>query len=101
MLGPGPAAQPIVHARIANTPVNASDELYVTIEAFDGSRVQWGPCPWSPASALPERGDDCLVMFDEQDTPWVMVLAPIESSGYLDGGKPDSVYTSGVNGGGV
>src|SRR5215831_4426508 len=71
----------VVRGVIANTITSPSDDLYVTVPAFDGSRVQWGPCPWSPSTALPLRGDDCLVLFDERETPWVMVLAPVESTG--------------------
>lgn len=85
----------VMHGLVANDISEPSDELFVTIDAFDGGRQQWGPCPWSPASSLPVRGQSCLVFFDEQEAPWVMALAPVTASGgdgYLDGGKPDSNY---------
>ena len=64
-----------LRARIANDIQDpATDELFVTIEAYDGHRQRWGPCQWVPASALPSRGDDCLVVFDEDEVPWVLVL---------------------------
>jgi hypothetical protein len=69
----------VVRGRIANSPGAFDDDLFVTIQSFDGDRVQWGPCSWSPSSALPVRGDDCLVLFDEREQPWVMTLAPVES----------------------
>jgi hypothetical protein len=63
-----------VLGRIATTIENPGDELMVTIGSFDGHRSQWGPCVWSPANALPQRGDDCLVLFDEDETPWVLAF---------------------------
>jgi len=69
-----------VRGRIANTPAKAGDDLYVTVPSFDGNRVTWGPCVWVPGSALPERGDDCLVVFDERRTPWVLTDAPTTST---------------------
>jgi hypothetical protein len=63
-----------VLGRAANTVTQPSDDLYVTIGAFDGHRQQWGPCDWAPAEALPTRGDDVLVLFDEDERPWVVVF---------------------------
>jgi hypothetical protein len=70
-----PDVRSVVRGVIANTPLNSQDDLYVTVPGFDGSRVRWGPCAWSPSTAIPRRGDDCLLLFDEQETPWVMTLA--------------------------
>jgi len=64
----------VVTGRCANTVTNPSDDLYVTIGAFDGHRVQWGPCDWVPANALPTRGDDVVVVFDENLKPWVIAF---------------------------
>jgi hypothetical protein len=58
---------------IATAPAAAGSPLYITIESFDGQRQQWGPCRWTPGSALPDRGDPCLVVFDEHEEPWVIV----------------------------
>lgn len=71
----------VLHGTVANSPATPDDDLYVTIIGFDGGRQQWGPCPWSPSTALPERGDDCLVLFDERQTPWVVTLAPVTGTG--------------------
>jgi hypothetical protein len=66
-----------VLGRVANTLAQPGDDLYVTVGSFDGHRQRWGPCRWAPrpepASNLPQRGDDCLVVFDEHEAPWVLV----------------------------
>jgi hypothetical protein len=66
-----------VLGRVATTLSSPDDDLFVTIGSFDGHRQQWGPCRWAPrpepASNLPQRGDDCLVIFDEHEAPWVLV----------------------------
>jgi hypothetical protein len=67
-------AKGAVSAVIATAPAKATDDLTVVIPSFDGGRVEWGPCPWVPANALPEDGDPCLVIFDENEAPWVAVL---------------------------
>jgi hypothetical protein len=72
----------IVRGRIANTPATPDAQLFVTIGSFDGHRQQWGPCRWSPRpggdlEGLPARGDDCLVLFDEHEEPWILVTCPI------------------------
>ena len=63
----------IVLGRAATT-VTAGQSLYVTIGAFDGHRTQWGPCRWCPANENVTRGQDVLVLFDEDDTPWVLLF---------------------------
>jgi len=64
----------VVTGLCANSVTSPSDDLYVTIGAFDGHRQQWGPCDWSPANALPTRGDDVVVVFDENLKPWVIAF---------------------------
>jgi hypothetical protein len=66
---------PIVHATVAEDVASVQADVLVTVASFDGSRVQWGPCEWAPrtASALPERGDPCVVLFDERETPFVIL----------------------------
>jgi hypothetical protein len=91
-----------VAAVVVDAPGDADGFLFVAVDAFDGSRQKWGPCPWLPSNSLPQVGDAVLVVFDEQQTPWVMTQAAVTSSGWLDGGRPDSVYgMEGVDGGGV
>lgn len=74
-----------VRGRIATSPTTWTDDLFVTIGSFDGHRQQWGPCVWAPRIAdvpgapptlaihFPVRGDDCLVVFDEDELPWVVM----------------------------
>lgn len=65
----------------APAPADANDELFVTIDAFDGGVSKWGPCPFMPRATtadpdLPAVGDDCLVAFDDTGSPWVVVWTP-------------------------
>lgn len=60
-----------VRGTIASTPSDAADELFVICDAYDAQQ-RFGPCYFTPkAGQLPERGDDCLVVFDEVREPWV------------------------------
>jgi hypothetical protein len=68
---------------IAKTVASATDGVYVLVPAFDGSRQQWGPCDWAPRTAdgLPKRGDTCLVVFDERETPFVICTRTFAGQG--------------------
>jgi hypothetical protein len=72
-----PLEQPVaaVQGLVASTVSGPADALYVTVPGFDGNRQRWGPCSFLPADALPQRGDHCLVVFDEQETPWVLLTS--------------------------
>jgi len=94
----GPATRNVVRGRVAVAPATPDDELHVVVETFDGERQQWGPCPWAPSTALPEVGDDCLVIFDERETPWVMTLAPVAGSGGGTPGPPGPTGPAGPEG---
>lgn len=76
-----PSTVVAVRGIVANSPLTPESELYVLVPSFDGGRQQWGPCAWAPSTALPSRGDDCLVIFDERETPWVITTAPVEGGG--------------------
>lgn len=57
---------------VANDPSDGNDNLFVTIDAFDGGQHKWGPCPFMPkAGQLPEKGDRALVVFSDTGEPWV------------------------------
>lgn len=46
-------------------------DLYVVVPEYD-PQLRFGPCEWiGPAS--PARGDLCLVLFDDEREPWVIV----------------------------
>lgn len=68
---------------IARTPEHTTDELRVTVGAFDDNARSWSfSCPWMPrvdsagAYVPPSAGDRCLVVFDNEQTPWVPVYWP-------------------------
>jgi collagen triple helix repeat protein len=99
--GTGTEAPPnAVEGRIANTPADAADDLYVIIPSFS-VRQRWGPCYFAPkAGQLPERDDPCLVVFDEAGDPWVALWwngSPEAGGGggasYPPGGDPGEVLT--------
>lgn len=67
-------------AVIADAPGDFDEKVYVTIPAFD-PQLQWGPCRWQSrdATSLPGRGDACLVVFDENQEPWIPLWWPFNS----------------------
>lgn len=40
--------------------------------------LQWGPCRWQARNTidLPQKGDRCLVIFDNRRDPWVTAWWP-------------------------
>lgn len=67
-----------VRAVVAEPPASIDDDLFVTVQSFDGSRQTWGPCQWVPSNALPVEGEECLlVLTDDDQTPWVLTTAPV------------------------
>lgn len=73
-----PPSVSAVRAIIANTPSDLDDELFVTVQAFDGARQTFGPCRWVPANGIPAQGDECLLVLTEDDrTPWAITTAPV------------------------
>lgn len=70
--GPGPNTA--WAAEIASSPSNG--EVYVKIPGFS-STLRFGPCPYMPKATSgapdePSRGDDALVVFDDNNDPWVV-----------------------------
>lgn len=59
---------------VATDASGMNDTIYVLITAFDDTH-RFGPCRWMPRDAvqLPLRGDECLVVFDEKDIPYVIM----------------------------
>jgi hypothetical protein len=67
-----PEGRMIWHAVVARD-VTAMDELMdVIIPGFDNTLV-WVGCRWQPrdATTLPQRGDDALLIFDNNRDKWV------------------------------
>jgi hypothetical protein len=61
-----PAEQQLWEGEIQNTPANAKDEVFVTIEEFDEGKHRFGPVLWRPLElegkeVLPEKGNRCLL----------------------------------------
>jgi hypothetical protein len=46
-------------------------DLYVVVPEFDPT-LRFGPCEWIGAADT-SRGDLCLVLFDDEREPWVIV----------------------------
>lgn len=54
-----------------------TDRAYVIIAAFD-QQLRLGPYRWQTRDAftLPNRGDACLVIFDDTGDGWVVAWVP-------------------------
>jgi hypothetical protein len=87
----------LLSGEIANAIGRYTDDLYVTVRAFDGSQQQWGPCRWLPFGSLPQAGDECLVLLDETERPWVLTLAPPPGDSFVRAFGPDTSTTIPVN----
>lgn len=64
--------------RIAEDAAAADDEVTVIVPNYSGEH-RHGPCRFplsNGAGVLPVRGDDCLVAFDEDEDPWIVVWYP-------------------------
>lgn len=62
---------------IAVDAANLSDPLPVILPDFDAD-ITWGPCRWQSrdAATLPNKGDTCLVIFDNRREPWIVAWWP-------------------------
>jgi hypothetical protein len=54
------------------------DDLYVVVPEYD-PQLRFGPCPF--VGATPARGDDCLVIFDDERQPWVVLPGLVTGGG--------------------
>lgn len=65
---------------IAANVADLTSKAYVTIPDMDpdGPGIRIGPCRWQSRDAvsLPVRGDECLVIFDNDNEPWVVAWWP-------------------------
>ena len=64
--------------RVVTTAESASDDVYVTIRGADRGRYRHGPCYWTPidGDTYPSAGDPCLVLIDDDETPWIVAWQP-------------------------
>jgi hypothetical protein len=67
------------NGRIASSPTDLADKVYVTLDTIDGYR--FGPCRWQArdASSLPGPGDRCVVVFTETQEPAVVLWWPYDT----------------------
>jgi hypothetical protein len=58
---------------INSNPPDFATRVTVIIPGLDPG-LELGPCLWMPRDAvsLPAKGDECLVIFDNEREPWVV-----------------------------
>lgn len=61
-------------ATVASDAADMNDTIDVLLTAFD-DKHRFGPCRWMPRNdvILPLRGDSALVVFDENQIPYVIM----------------------------
>lgn len=66
-----------VYGLIAKTAADLTTLVPVIIPEFD-AHLQWGPCRWQSRDSvsLPQKGDACLVVFDNRREPWIVAWWP-------------------------
>lgn len=74
---PDPLVGSAWSATFAEDVSDITEPAVVVIPAFDPVQ-QWKGCRWQSRDALtlPNRGDRCLVIFDETVQPWVVAWWP-------------------------
>lgn len=74
---PPPALNRIWRGTVAADVADFADKMYVIMPDFD-PHLKIGPARWQARDAvsLPAKGDDCLVIFDNDREPWVPVWWP-------------------------
>lgn len=75
---PHPSYEGNWFAVVATNADDITDEVEVIIPAFDPV-LRWGPCRWTPRGdqvTFPQRGDECLIVFDNRNIPWITCWWP-------------------------
>jgi hypothetical protein len=65
-------------AIVATNATDLDTEVMVIVPAFH-PQLQWGPCKWMPRGdsiSFPTRGDQALIVYDEEQTPWIIAWWP-------------------------
>jgi hypothetical protein len=70
--GGAPQAGSVWAGVVAGAP--APNGVEVTLPDFGPAR--FGPCPYPTTGPAPTRGDSCLVVFDNNRDPWVVIVWP-------------------------
>jgi microcystin-dependent protein len=82
---------------IASGATSAGDEVEVLLDGFD-DKHRFGPCKWfARGSVLPERGNECLVIFNEEQVPFVVSWWPFDPSANGGGGGGGLIYSADWN----
>lgn len=84
--GSKPREAAAYRAVVQTTPASAAEAVMVSIPGRDPQRRNWlyGPCPWSPRIVSdsefgwPSKGDVALVVFTEEDEPWIVEWWPYD-----------------------
>jgi len=64
---------------ILETAESVTDKVTVSIPGIDNGRHAHGPCSWPlRGDTYPTAGDPCLVVIDDQSTPWLIAWEPQE-----------------------
>lgn len=65
--------------RVATDASDFADMIWVILPDLD-EELRIGPCRWQSRNSidLPSRGDVCLVIFDNENRPWVPVWWPYD-----------------------
>lgn len=67
---------------ISSNPINVNTKVTVTLPDLPdpGDKLRLGPCKWQSRDevSLPTIGDECLVIFDNTNEPWVVAWWPFE-----------------------
>jgi hypothetical protein len=61
-------------AVVATSALDLTDTVEVVIPEFD-PKQRWGPCKWMPRgdiTTLPARGDECIIIFDNNRDIWII-----------------------------
>jgi hypothetical protein len=69
---------PVVNGVVADY---TGGDLYIVVPEYD-PQIRFGPCPFT-APATPARGDECLIVFDDERQPWAFL------PGLVQGGSAD------------
>jgi len=72
-----PATRSVWFGTFSAAVVDIADLASVILPDFD-TQLTWGGCRWQSrdATSLPAKGDECIVMFDNRNQPWVVAWWP-------------------------
>lgn len=75
-----PALQRVHRAVIATNPGDFDERVSVIIPDLDNT-LRWEACRWQSRNSIdmPARGDECLVILDNNNEVWVVVWWPFSS----------------------